>query len=163
MDGETIEPLPLAPWFGDPDRGDVLLYSAVETALPPGLVFDPATGAISGTLASDASQGGRGGVYVVPVTATDPHGASFTTNLSITVANPAPLAFDDSFAVERGSVVSGDVLADNGSGVDVDPDGDALAVSSPTAPVPGSAGGTFAIGPRRHAFLRSERRLRRSA
>ena len=125
----------------------MLTHSVDETLLPPGLAFDAASGAITGTLAPDASQGGRGGVYVVPVTATDGEGASFTTNLTIAVANPEPIAFDDGFAAAATSVVTGNVLADNGSGPDTDPDGDALFVTSPDRPAPGSAGGTFTIGP----------------
>ena len=147
VDGETMEPFALATWFGDPDAGDVLTYSVDETRLPAGLTFDLATGTIGGTFASDASQGGRGGVYVVPVTATDPWGASFTTNLTITVANPAPVAADDTFTIGEGDLLTADVFANNGAGEDVDPDGDVLAVTSPSDPVRGSAGGTFTLLP----------------
>ena len=147
LDGETMEPFALRPWFGDPDRGDVLTVSVDETALPDDLTFDPATQSLSGTFAADASQGGRGGVYVVPVTVTDRAGATFTTNLTITVANPEPIARDDRFAVTVGDTVSGNALANNGAGRDVDPDGDELRVSEPTTPVGGSEGGRFLFRP----------------
>jgi uncharacterized protein affecting Mg2+/Co2+ transport len=57
--------------FADIDTGDALTYSA--TGLPPGLSINPATGVISGTIASSASTGGP---YNVTVTATDASAAS---------------------------------------------------------------------------------------
>jgi len=78
-DGEPFTPIDLTPFFGDPDGSDEVTLSVDPTDLPDGLVFDPATGVISGTPTSDASQGGDDGVYTIAVTATDPSGETFTT------------------------------------------------------------------------------------
>ena len=73
--------------FIDADLGDTLRFSA--TGLPAGLSIDAVTGLITGRLDGHASQGGP---YSVEVTATDNGGLSATATLSITVANPAPIA-----------------------------------------------------------------------
>jgi len=44
----------------------------------------------------------------------------------------APVAQDDAFVADQDTVVTGNVLADNGNGVDSDPDGDALSVAAET-------------------------------
>ncbi len=46
----------ISSFFDDPDTSDVLSYSAAN--LPSGLVIDPVTGVISGTIDSSASVGG---------------------------------------------------------------------------------------------------------
>lgn len=48
--------------------------------------------------------------------------------------NMVPTARDDRFTVAEGSGASGNVLSDNGSGIDSDPDGDPLTVSVAGAP-----------------------------
>ena len=60
-----------------------------------------------------------------------------TTTVTITVdgvegANDRPIAADDAFAVNEDTVLSGNLLADNGNGVDSDPDGDVLHVNNHT-------------------------------
>ena len=71
-----------------------------------------------------------------------------TTTVTITVdgvegANDRPIAADDAFAVNEDSVLSGNLLADNGNGVDSDPDGDALHVNNHT--IYTQAGGLVSI------------------
>lgn len=44
--------------------------------------------------------------------------------------NQVPSAFDDSFSIDEDSLLTGNLLADNGNGADVDPDGDSLTVIS---------------------------------
>ncbi|MEM7462884.1 MAG: Ig-like domain-containing protein, partial [Pseudomonadota bacterium] len=44
--------------------------------------------------------------------------------------NTAPVAADDAFSVSEDGILNGDVLADNGNGVDNDPDGDPLSVNT---------------------------------
>ena len=116
-DGEQIS-LDASQFFGDPD-GDTLTYSA--SGLPAGLSIDPATGVISGTIDRSASQSGP---YTVTVTATDPAGASTSTQFTWNVANPAPSAVDDSATTAEDTAISGNVLTN-----DSDPDGDPLSVT----------------------------------
>ncbi|WP_418152336.1 tandem-95 repeat protein [Litorimonas sp. RW-G-Af-16] len=126
-DSSPVPPLDLTPYFGDPDAGDIVTLSITPSDLPSGLTFDGTT--IFGTPDPDASQGGVSGVYDIPVTATDPNGASFTTIVTYTISNPAPIAVDDVEVTDEDTVLSDTVLVDNGSGVDSDPDGDTLVVT----------------------------------
>ncbi|MBO6784328.1 MAG: tandem-95 repeat protein, partial [Alphaproteobacteria bacterium] len=70
---------------------------------------------------------------VFTVEVTDEHGATDTETVTITIEgntdNIAPVARDDSLSGDEDTVISGNVLADNGSGADSDIDGDALTVS----------------------------------
>ena len=84
-DGSSVTPLDLTPFFGDPDSSDALTLAVDPADLPDGLVFDPVTGILSGTPSSDASQGGIDGVYIIPVTATDSSGETFTTNVTLSL------------------------------------------------------------------------------
>ena len=121
-DGQPIVPLDLTPFFGDPDVGDELTLSVDPADLPPGLVFDPVTGVISGTSDAGASQGGVDGVYEVSVTATDLSGESFTTTVTFDISNPPPVAVNDSpLDVVEDTPTVLDIL-----GNDIDPDGDDL-------------------------------------
>ncbi len=69
-----------------------------------------------------------------------------TANVTITVnaVNDNPVAQSDAFSAAYGQPISGNVLADNGSGADSDLDGDALAISS--AVVTTSKGISVSIG-----------------
>jgi len=158
-DGETITTLDLTPYFGDPDAPDDVTLSLDESDLPPGLVFDPLTGLVTGTVDNSASQGtnvpgGTPGTYIIPVTATDPQGATFTTNLTYMVSNPAPDAQDDALTGDEDTQLTANVFDDNGNGIDQDtpPDSDDIVVSAVDGdeanvgqPVTSSNGGTFTI------------------
>jgi VCBS repeat-containing protein len=65
----------------------------------------------------------------------------------ITSTNAPPVAKNDAFSVREDQVLKGNVLVDNGSGADTDPDGDALTVSLVTGPAEGkltlNTDGTF--------------------
>ncbi len=61
------------------------------------------------------------------------------------VPNTEPDAHEDSFVADEDNMVSGNVLADNGNGADVDDDGDPLIVM-PSA-VQGPANGTLELNP----------------
>lgn len=164
-DSDEISPINVGMHFTDPD-GHPLTFTA--TGLPPGLVLDPITGIISGTLDSSASQGGTNGngIYNVVITATDPYGASTSLTFNWGVNNPPPVADDDAATTEENTVVTGNVLRGEpgtGAGRDSDPDGDKLVVTEVTntdgAKVPagtpitgvntdgGKGGGTFIIHP----------------
>ena len=127
-DSETQPAFDLTSYFGDPDGMEPLTITLDPADLPSGLSFDPVTGVISGTPDTDASQGGdpgNPGTYVIEVTATDPSGESFTTNLTYIIANPPPIAIDDGVL---------DVLEDvpaiiDVTGNDTDLDGDDLAIT----------------------------------
>ncbi|WP_082458604.1 putative Ig domain-containing protein [Pedobacter sp. Leaf216] len=56
-------------------------YTYAATGLPPGLTFDPATRAISGTPT-------QAGTFTVPVTVTDADGKTATNNYTIVVVDP---------------------------------------------------------------------------
>ena len=131
-DADSITAVDVTGAFSDPD-GDTLTYAV--TGLPAGLSIDPTTGQITGTIDNSASQAGPdgNGVYTVEVTATDDNGASVTTSFDWTVANPGPTAFDNTASVTEDTALtdSGNVITDDdGLGVDSDPDGDSLFVSS---------------------------------
>lgn len=149
-DGTAVTPVNVANYIVDPD-GEALNYAA--TGLPDGLTINPLTGVISGTLAVDASQGsnvGVAGTYLVTVTATDPDGASVQTTITYTIGNPAPVAVNDAAsASEDGPGTSGQAL---GNDDDAAPDNDPLHVVGVNGvpgfvgvPVEGSAGGTFIV------------------
>ncbi|MEA1834546.1 Ig-like domain-containing protein [Methylobacterium durans] len=142
-DGEIVD-LQTAPAFSDADSGDRapastpdrLTYAA--TGLPPGLSIDPATGRITGRIASDASTRAPEGRYAVTVTARDLAGAFASSSFTFTARNLAPLAGDDDIATDEDAPLTGSVL-----GNDADPDGDALAVATLRHP----AHGTLALRP----------------
>ena len=132
LDADPVS-LPVASNFADLD-GDTLTFSD-SGSLPPGLVIDPATGIISGTIDPAASQGGAGGIYTVTITASDGNGGSVSTTFAWTVTNPAPVAADNSATTAEDTLVNINVR-----GNDSDPDGDPLTVTLASA-----ANGTVTI------------------
>ena len=155
-DSDSIAPVDVTSAFSDPD-GDTLTYTA--TGLPTGLTLDLTTGEITGTIDNSASQGGPNsdGVYAVEVTATDDNGASVSTTFQWNVANPSVVATDNSNVVTEDTnlTATGDVINDDdGFGVDADPDGDDIEVSS----VNGSAAnvGVTVAGDYGDIFLNSD-------
>ena len=136
----------LSPFFSDVD-GDTLAFSA--TGLPPGLTIDPVTGLVTGTVDRNASANGP---YSVNVTAIDGNGGSVTRSIVWNISNPPPVANDDNLTTPEDQILTGSILADNGTGNDQDTDGDAIAVSEVNGlaagvgqPVMGTTGGTFVI------------------
>jgi large repetitive protein len=132
LDAQVIN-LPVASAFADPD-GDTLTYSA--TGLPAGLTINAATGAISGTIDSSASQA-NGGVYSITVTANDGRGGTASSTFSWTITNPGPSAANDTVTTDEDTPVRVPVLAN-----DIDPDGDVLTIVSASA-----GNGTVTINP----------------
>jgi VCBS repeat-containing protein len=131
-------------------EGDTITYTI--SGLPPGLNYNTATGAVTGTINHSASQGGVGGVYSIAVTANDGNGGVTVRNFNWTVSNPAPVARADDFATGQNTATSGSVFNNNGSGTDFDPDGDTFVVSAVgglgtnvNVAVLGSNGGLFTI------------------
>ena len=106
-----------------------MTLSIDEADLPAGLSFDSVTGVLSGRLESNASQGAPNGVFEIPVTATDESGETFTTTLTYTVMNPAPVVDTPigSMSASDGDVVS--IPSDIS-----DPDGDVLTYSATGLP-----------------------------
>ncbi|MDH2296098.1 VCBS domain-containing protein, partial [Cobetia sp. 1AS1] len=132
-DGDTVTPFTIADAFTDVDEGAELTYSVDN--LPDGLVIDPTTGEISGTLSPDASTGGdnNDGIYTVALTGTDENGLDVTTTFTFEVGNPAPQALDQSADVSEDGVTTteGSLLVDaDGEPVTVDGDGDSLLIAS---------------------------------
>jgi VCBS repeat-containing protein len=140
----TLVNVPTAGAFADTDSNNRFTYSA--TGLPAGLSIDATTGAITGTLDHEASQGGTGGVHAVVVTATDSQGAAVTQRFAFTVTNPAPVAAPDTNGVtENASLVvgAGNGVIRGAIGTDTDVDGDTLVVTGVTT---GTAGSLAAVG-----------------
>ncbi|RLQ87155.1 putative Ig domain-containing protein [Notoacmeibacter ruber] len=132
LDGETITPLDLTPFATDPDRGDTLTFTIDETALPSGLHFDGTI--ITGTLSADASQlgtdPGSPGIYKIPLTVTDSHGASFSTWITYDVRNVPPIALDNASSGDFGDIQTGNVIRDaDGPDHDGAPDNDPVFVT----------------------------------
>ncbi|MEN5164578.1 retention module-containing protein [Achromobacter kerstersii] len=152
MDGDTVT-VSVAGAFSDIDAGDVLTYSVDH--IPGGLTFDTATGTFTGTFAnwaSDHTNTGVKGEYLITVTATDKSGASVTQTFLWKVGNPEPIATDDNGATSQDNVLVVDHRTEGVLGNDVDPDGDALSVSHVNGnaagvgtAVAGSNGGTFTL------------------
>ena len=72
-----------------------------------------------------------------PVDSSGAPGNTVEVEISVPAAvinNEAPVAADDEFTFDEDTVLTGDLALDNGSGVDTDPDGDALTYSVRTAP-----------------------------
>ncbi|WPO97712.1 Ig-like domain-containing protein [Pseudomonas sp. HR96] len=123
--GVVLVPAGLA--FRDPDLLDLLTYSA--TGLPAGLSIDPATGIIGGLVNTHASTV-NGGVYNVVVTATDLAGQIGTSNLQISVTNPAPIPLLGlQIGGTQNTLLNLDITA---LGI-IDPDGDALHITQASA------------------------------
>ena len=126
-DGATPAVINASDYIKDPD-GDVLIFTA--TGLPPGLVIDPNTGTISGTIDKAASQTGP---FTVTITGTDPSGAATTTSVTYTVTNLVPVAVDDVASSNEDTIQTGNVLSDPLSGDhDTAPDSDPLTVTAVT-------------------------------
>ncbi len=77
--GTEIDPIAAAGVFSDPD-GDLLTFSA--TGLPPGLIFNPTTGLITGTPAPTLIPDTE---FVISITATDVDGAAVTVSFSFII------------------------------------------------------------------------------
>lgn len=95
MDGDVVN-YNLSGFFSDLDDGDSLVYSVDH--IPGGLKFDPTTGTFTGQFAnwaSDHTNTGVKGEYLITVTATDKSGASVSQTFVWTVGNPVPVATND--------------------------------------------------------------------
>jgi Domain of unknown function (DUF4347)/Bacterial Ig domain/Putative Ig domain/Bacterial cadherin-like domain len=136
LDGASVN-LDVSGNFTDVD-GDAITFSA--TSLPAGLTINPTTGVISGTIDRNASVAGT---YNVVVEAMDPSGASVTRGFTYIVTNPTPTPANDTFTMAEDTDLTGNLLANNGAGLDADPDGDALTVA--IMPVTPPAHGTVTI------------------
>ena len=87
------------------------------------------------------------------ITADDGQGGTTMQTFVWNVTNPGPVATDDAATVTENGTLSGNVMtADNGSGIDSDPDGDPITVSAVNGSatnvgsgVTGTNGGTFTI------------------
>jgi len=158
-DSETSAPLDVSVFFDDVDNDNSTELTFSADNLPDGLTIDPDTGVITGMVDNSASQGGddpqnNPGIYTVIITATDPEGGQVSTEVTYTVENPAPIAEDDLVSTDEDINLTGNVLEDNGNGLDTDLDGDTLVISQVGGnaanlgqSVLGSNGGLFTVNP----------------
>jgi large repetitive protein len=131
-DGAPIAPINVADYVRDPD-GQPLSYTLDPATNPGWVVIDPVTGQISGTPPADASQltnTGTPGTYLLSITATDPYGAVAVTTVTLTITNVTPVADPDANSVsEDGPAVTGNVMLNDHDGL---PDNDPLTVVGAT-------------------------------
>ncbi|MDE2445573.1 MAG: tandem-95 repeat protein, partial [Alphaproteobacteria bacterium] len=137
-DGAAITPIDVSSFMVDPE-GKPISFT-LDPATPSWLTIDPTTGQLTGTPPADASQNsntGTPGEYLVTIIGTDSHGVLTTTTVTITVTNLPPVAEDDhATGGNEDHDQSGNVLADPMTGdYDTAPDADLLTVV-------GVAGGT---------------------
>ena len=118
-DGATVS-LPMDSYLTDPD-GDPITYSA--TGLPAGLAIDPATGLISGRLASEASATSP---YAITVRGNDGMGSTLDVTFQLTAVNLVPIAAPDTTV----GVADGDIVSYPAADLFTDPDGDVLTYSA---------------------------------
>ncbi|MCX7555725.1 Ig-like domain-containing protein [Xanthomonadaceae bacterium JHOS43] len=90
-EGNTITGFSVATAFEDSDPGDELIFSVPPGTLPPGVVLEPNTGLISGTLSQTAAVGSP---YTITITADDQQGGTISDSFVWTVnaENVAPVA-----------------------------------------------------------------------
>ena len=135
-DGATPATLDVSTVIIDID-GDALIWTAA--GLPAGLSINAANGQITGTISASASQIGPNsdGTYSATITAENIAGDIVTTTIAYTITNLAPDARDDAVTHTEDGTATGDVFADNGSGIDADtpPDSDPVSVSQVDASV----------------------------
>ncbi|GGG05039.1 hypothetical protein GCM10010924_37030 [Rhizobium wenxiniae] len=145
IDGAAID-INLTGGFADVD-GDTLTYAI--TGLPTGLTYNAATGRITGTISPSASGPTGTRAFTVTMTASDGNGGTVERTFTWTITNPAPDAQDDTFSIDEGDTLTGNVLANNGNGADTDDD--PLTVSLVNGPANGTltlnANGTFTYVP----------------
>ncbi|HEV7660426.1 MAG TPA: VCBS domain-containing protein [Allosphingosinicella sp.] len=114
----------------DADAGDTRSYSL--NAPVAGLTLD-SNGSYSFDPSSyDSLAAGATQLVVATYTMTDGQGATDTATLTITVTgiDDAPVAHADAFVINEATVLSGNLLADNGSGADADVDDPAPTISA---------------------------------
>ena len=141
-DGATLTPIKTGAYFADPDM-DTLTFMLEPATTPAWLHIDAVTGNLTGTAPPDASQltnSGTPGTYVVTVIATDPSGTSAHLPVTLHIANLPPVAANDTVNTpEHGPAATGNVL---GNDHDTLPDSDPLTVTGATT----SSGAVVTLG-----------------
>lgn len=106
--------------------GDTLTVANVVQPANGSVVIE-ASGALTYTPDADFS-----GSDTILYTISDGNGGTAQGSVDVTVnpVNDAPVVADDDFATTENAVVNGDIFADNGNGVDADPEGTSLSLVS---------------------------------
>jgi VCBS repeat-containing protein len=114
----------------DADIGDTRTYTL--SAPVAGLTLDSNGSYIFDPSSYDSLAAGATQNVVATYIMTDGQGATDTATLTITVTgvDDAPVARPDAFVTNEATILSGNLLADNGSGADVDVDGPAPTISA---------------------------------
>ena len=95
-DGQPLDPIVVSTFVVDPD-GEPLTFALDPASTPSWMVIDPVTGILTGTPPADASQTsntGNPGEYLITITATDPDGTVATTTVTLSIVNLPPVAVD---------------------------------------------------------------------
>lgn len=136
---KTGTPFSFLPNFTDVD-GDVLSYQVTlqnGQPLPSWLQFDATTGRLYSSASPTAPAN-----LIVKFTVSDGT-TSINQDMSISVETRNPIAVTDSISSNEDQIVNGNVLSNNGNGVDSDPDGDSIVVEAGTFTT--TQGGTVVI------------------
>ena len=132
----------------DPDVGDTHKFVITASDPPHGTALfeiNEDTGVIT---APDTDALVDGTSFDLTVEVTDMGGAGVTDTATVTinvVANQPPEAKPDEFTTDEESIVSGNVLDDNGNGEDSDPESDAFSVITTGTDLPGDKGGLYSL------------------
>ena len=143
-DGAPLPPINVGNYIVDPE-GKPLTF-AVDPASPAWVRIDPITGQMTGTPPAGASQltnNGTPGQYLVTITATDSQGAPVVTTVMLMIGNLPPVAVNDQSTGDEDHSQTGNVLTDPVTGDhDTGPDSDPLTVAAVTG---GTVGAPIAL------------------
>jgi VCBS repeat-containing protein len=130
----------------DPDNQQLTIS---HQGLPTGATLSPSAGTsgpspLTGTFMWTPTSANAGSNTAVTIVFADTDNLQVQCGFTILVpVNQSPIATDDSFVIAEDTTLTGNLLHDNGFGVDSDPEGDPLTVS--TTPVTNPSSGSLTL------------------